>query len=133
VDKIDLANMEGADMLDVLHYYFEQDLVSSSSFESEARVKVRENLYRELYKTEYSYGYLLPGNPDTDGDTNNVVKLNSASGDRQIPFDVEPEDNLSDIEPFSPKRKSVKPFVPATNFNGESEVPFGNILDAPMN
>jgi hypothetical protein len=124
--------MSGPNLLDVLHYYFEEDLTHSSELHANSRTVTRENIYKNLYDTEYKYGYL--NNVGTNDTNNNVVKLDNASGvSIPLEFDTEPEDNLSDIKPFNPKRKEVKPYVPPTQFDGTAEIPFGNILDAPMN
>lgn len=130
---MDLLKLSGSDLVDVLHYYFEEDLTHSSELQANSRTVTRENIYKNLYDTEYKYGYL--NNVSSNGTDNNVVKLDNASGvSTPVEFDTEPEDNLSDIKPFSPKkRKEVKPYVPPTQFDGASEVPFGNILDAPIN
>jgi len=116
-------------MLDVLHYYFEEDLVYSTQMESESRSQVRESIYKNLYNTEYKYGQKVK----SSSLDRNVVKLENASGSTDLYFDTEPTEELSDIKPFNPKRKEVKPYTPPTQFDGGSEVPFGNILDAPMN
>lgn len=99
--------------------------------EGNSRTSTRENLYKNLYGVEYKYGSLTGSRTDSQDD--NVVKLNSASGSRPIELEAEPEEDLSGIKPFNPKRKTVKPYVAPTNFDGEAEIPFGNILDAPIN
>lgn len=119
-------------MLDVLHYYFEEDLVYSTQMESESRIFARENIYKNLYNIEYKYGS-SKSDSRSDRRDNNVVKLENASGSVDLDYDTEPTEDLSDIKPFNPKRKTVKPYVPPTNFDGEAEIPFGNILDAPIN
>ena len=111
--------MRANDMLDVLHYFFEDDLSAASAEQSEARSKTREAIYRDLYLTEYKYAV-----KSTSG---------NASGD-YLPkdFDEPLDSNEKEIVPFDPLKAPTKPFVPATQFNPNAVKPFGNVLDAPF-
>jgi hypothetical protein len=116
--------MEASNMLDVLHYFMEEDLVRFGTGEHmEAASSVRSTIYRTMYKRDYSY----------------AVSSSSGSGSSRMTYaDGSPvdfsEDGLSDITPFDPldTAKSSKPFIPPTNFNPDAELPFGKNLDAPL-
>lgn len=119
MNGLKLASMPADDMLDVLHYFFEDDLTASSAEQSEARGKVRESLYRDLYHTEYKYAR---------SGTNTV----DASG-TYLPKDFDSALNEEEeITPFDPLKKPTKAFIPATQFNPDAVKPFGNVLDAPF-
>ena len=104
---LQLSSMDLADMLDVIHVIFEDDITSVASAEQvDVKEKVREVIYRDFYETK---------NRQNTGFDNSV-------GD----FDY------SDITPFDPSSQAVKPFVPATDFNPDMQKPFGSTLDAPL-
>lgn len=104
-------------MLDVIHYYFEQDSVHSSEEHIKSQSNTRETLYRDLYGTEYKYKYREKGQSN-----NNYV------GD----LDDLPVDEEEEIKPFDPLAGPPKAFVPATEFNPEARKPFGDVLDSPL-
>jgi hypothetical protein len=107
--------MEASDMLDVLHYFFEEDIKTVSTGEqSESIDSMRTNLY-QLYDQTYRYG-AKKGNSTSTGGRAYVT------GDYEFPNDV----------PFDPSAQETKPFVPATEFDPESSMPFGGLLDAPL-
>ena len=120
---IRLEEMESSEMLDVIHFLFEDDMAAASGEQAEARSKVREVLYRNFYEREYKY------------------KSHSNSGNRSSGLsgptyaDGSPIDGFDDdIEPFDPMQESkpVKPFIPATEINPDAVLPFGKDLDAPL-
>lgn len=89
-------------MLDVIHYYFEED---NSRYESgdhaESVSKMRVSLYR-LYNYEYKY----------------KVTSKKQSG-------VGGEFGAS-------SSNAVKPYIPPTEFDPDSFDPFGGVLDQPL-
>jgi hypothetical protein len=112
VNGLQLASMEASDMLDVLHYFFEDDLNYASAEQAEARDRTRINLYESLYNSSYKY-------TATRAERNfNEVK----------DFDA-PQEKMP--EPFSPASKP-KPYVAPTNFDPNAAKPFGSLLDAPF-
>ncbi len=114
MNGLQLSSMELADMLDVIHVIFEDDITSAASAEQvDVKENVREVIYRDFYKTTYKY--------KTTKNRQNASFDNSV-GD----FDY------SDITPFDPSSHPVKPFVPATDFNPDMQKPFGSTLDAPL-
>lgn len=106
--------MPADDMLDVLHYFFESDLDMSSAEQAEAKDKTRTAIYEELYNRRYAYA------------TGTSAKPRQSYKD----FDIE-EPEAENIHSFNPAEKP-KPYVPPTRFDGNSEKPFGSILDAPL-
>lgn len=114
VNGIDLKEMDVSDMLDVLHYFFEEDTKTVSTEEqSKAIDSMRTQLYR-LYGQTYRYG------SGSSSATNSGRSYVSDGND--FPTDI----------PFDPSAQEVKPYVPATDFNPESSMPFGSALDAPL-
>lgn len=52
---INLPEMELSDMLDVIHYFYEEDLNFSSHEQMQMAEKRRVHIYKEMYLTEYKY------------------------------------------------------------------------------
>jgi len=113
---IRLAELEASDMVDVIHYLFEEDMDYTSGEQAESRSKMRTSTYKNMYGITYKYGY-----------------ESSESKNKRI-FDeamAEP-DLIQDIKPFDPVKNPTKAFMPASDFNPESAQPFGLDLDAPL-
>lgn len=113
--------MEASAMLDVIHYFFEDDLNYSTPEQAEARDKMRTSLYGQLYHTTYKY----------------ATGANSSSN-ASMPKDFTPEDeivpiNLQErkVDSFAPATPP-KPYIAPTNMNPDSSRPFGNVLDGPV-
>lgn len=104
-----LAEMDAADMVDVLHYYFEDDLNIVSQEQVAAKSESRSVIYRTLYGTTYKYKV-------------ETGVTSSASG----------SSSYDDLVPFDPSNSVTKPYVPPTDFNPDMEKPFGIVLDAPL-
>lgn len=123
---LDLKEMDASDMLDVVHFMFEDDLFVSTGEELDAKSEIRSTLYRNLYLREYKNKIQKSNSKTSYGGSSNFY----ADG---TPIGV-PEDDLSDIKPFdsSATKNKTKPFVPATNVNPDSVLPFGKGIDAPL-
>jgi hypothetical protein len=108
--------MEANEMLDVIHYFFEDDLVAASGEQAEAKSETRSVVYRTLYGTRYKYALSKSGG-NTYSDGSNL-----------------PDDGyFGDLDPFDPSENNVrKQFVPASEFDADSPLPFGRVLDAPL-
>jgi len=105
-----LTELNASDMLDVIHYFFEQDLRVSSQEELEANSKVRQELYRTLYKRTYRSAF-----------TSSDSKYNmSTASDGPVP------------PASTPPGSERKPYIPPTQFDPDSPVPFGEKVDAPL-
>lgn len=112
--------MEASDMLDVLHFYFEQDNMFTSEEHMLSQSRSRESLYENLYGIPYKYKVKDP-------------KYNS--NNRQIideDFRSDDEDETESLRPFDPLAGPPKAYVPPTDFNPDSSKPFGKLLDEPL-
>jgi hypothetical protein len=99
---LDLKEMEIADMLDVVHYLFEEDSRYRSQEEAESVSAVRTQVYETLYGTTYRYKMSKSQTSNTNvGST-----------------------GLSDSD--------IKPYIPPTDFDPGSYKPFGSVLEAPI-
>lgn len=120
VHGVDLKSLSAPDMLDVIHFLFEDDMHSSSTGEqAEAKDKSRTMLYSSLYGKVYKYA-------------------SKGASANQLPPDIAAEmqdyDMPTPVDPFERSQGSaiVKPFVPATSVDNGSRLPFGTALEAPL-
>ena len=113
---IRLEELDSSEMLDVIHYIFEEDMKVSSKEEMDAITEVRRVIYTEFYEKDYQYGAKASRNTTY-----------SASG--------KPLDNsFDDIVPFDPNVKNRrKGYIPPTKLDEKSSKPFGDTLDSPLN
>jgi hypothetical protein len=119
-----LVDLEASEMLDVIHALFEEDNMAQSAEEFEARGKMRNALYRDLYGRTIRYG--------------------AATNDTTSDISEDPEESLLDddltmdsgVNAFDPLKREVKeppkPYIPPTQFDPDGALPFGSVLDAPM-
>ena len=99
-------------MLDVLHYLFEEDLVTNTGEQLEARDRVRSSIYKEFYESSYRYS-------SSKSSSNHDYGFENIDGP------------MGDIP--SSSSTEVKPFFPATNFDPDAANPFGAALrEAPL-
>lgn len=120
---IRLGDLELSEMLDVIHFIFEEDMYTQSKEESEYKSKLRSSIYTNLYDRSYKY--------TVESSSRGVT---TASGDILPPLDE--EFGLKEFDPnedLKPKKTKPKPYVPPTNFNPDSVLPFGKSIDAPLN
>jgi hypothetical protein len=102
-------------MLDVVHYLFEQDSIITSEAELETKSSVRDVIYETVYGRKFAYS------------TKHSKDFSNAENN----YSSEPFDKDGNYVPN--KTNNVKPYVPPTNFNPDSENPFGGILrEAPL-
>ncbi len=105
-----LEEMEVSEMLDVLHYYMEEDYNVSTQEQIDSRSNVRKVIYRNMYSREYKF----------PAGKNNNTQI-TASG-----LDV------NDAVSEDPLKGPTKSYVPPTDFNPNLVKPFGDVLDAPL-
>lgn len=121
VDGLSLRDLDIPDMLNVMHYYFEDDHNMANSEEAEAKSSIRTSIYRMLYNTEYKYKY--KSKHSTSGYNYSTETANGEPVlDGFVGQDVEDK----------PDKGPTKPFVPTTDFNPDSSLPFGKTLDPPL-
>jgi len=113
-----LNQMEMSEMLDVIHYIFEEDMTFSTGEQADAQTDIRKSLYKELYHKDYKYN-------------RSSGKKNRASGFDDIDGLMEEEQPVVPVDPVKESQK-VKAYTPPTNLNADSPLPFGNVLDAPI-
>ena len=94
-----LASMEASDMLDVLHFLFEEDLRVSSAEEMKSVEESRKLIYSTLYNRTYKY-------------SSNKSKGSTTSSNM---------DDFGPVSPFTPS--SPKPYIPPTDFDPNSGIP----------
>lgn len=110
-----------ADLLDALHYMFEDDLAPSSGEQQEARERNREKIYTELYGEErYAWATQKDGERRTGGTPSGVPRVTTASGQQVL-------DGMPDDPEFEHKA-----YIPPTEFDPAAGKPFGDVLDAPL-
>jgi hypothetical protein len=102
--------MDMSDMLDVLHYYMEEDYNVPSQEQIDARANVRKAIYKLMYSKEYKFP------------TSKSSAQVTASGLSVDDF----------AEPVDPLKGPTKSYVPPTDFNPDLQNPFGDVLDAPL-
>jgi hypothetical protein len=115
--------MEASDMLDVLHYFFEDDLFYSTVEQAEGRDRSRVAIYQDFYDSSYAYSTTTNSTAGGKGFTKNFDDYEFIS-----------EEEEEKIVPFDPlqKKKAVKPFIRPTNVNAAADQPFGETLDGPI-
>ena len=99
---LQLTGMEASDMLDVIHYLFEDDMRFSSGEMADAVTKSRTSLYEQMYGTTYIFS-------DVSSNSQNRY----ASGPKNF-------DDFDDIKPYDPTKKKTKPYIPATKVDPDS-------------
>jgi hypothetical protein len=104
--------MEFSDMLDVVQYFMEEEMIRQSSGQVDVPGAVRNYLYKELYGESYAY-YTPVGGRTYEG-------LDDL------------DDPLDGVTPFDPKSEGTKAYVPPTKVDADAASPFGSILDAPL-
>lgn len=116
MNGIVLEELDTPELVDILHYMFEEDLMASTKEESDVKDEVRKTIYRDLYNTEYLFGI----------SERSSKRTYTASGEFL-------EDSYDDIVPFDPTVKQErKGYIAPTNFDENSSKPFGDILDGPL-
>jgi hypothetical protein len=99
-----LASMEASDMLDVLHYLFEEDIRFSTAEQAQAVDKGRQSIYQTMYGVDYKYA------------------ANSSSRSNDF-TPTASNDDFESITPFTPNKNAVKPYVPPTQFDPDMGLP----------
>lgn len=113
--------MPATDMLDVIHYFFEDDANYSTAEQAKARTGMRTQIYENLYNTTYKYG----GDEDTSSTEGGVPPTRDFGS-------IDEDEILDPINPFAKKSKSVAPYTPPTQLREDDVNPFGDVLDAPL-
>lgn len=115
-------------MLDVAHYFLEEDFSAASTEQADARSRLRTTLYESLYDKEYKFKTSQGRKQDFD------IPLDPPVNEMypQEPVEEPPT-------PFNPSRNNVnntstsKKYMEPTIPSDDDILPFGEILDSPMN
>lgn len=110
-----LLELDSKDLVDVLHYMFEDDTDFHSPEAAEARDKLRTLIYEDLYFKKYEYAA-----PSSSKKTYILDE----------PLDLD-EPPIQQFDP-SPMKKATKAYTPPTNFNPDAQNPYHGVLDAPL-
>jgi hypothetical protein len=105
-------------MLDIIHFFFEEDQIHSTTEIKHQKSEVRDNMYKLLYGIDYAY--------KLEKSDTGLTRAELLEDDKNYPSDD------SDIKPFSPKKQGVKPFIPPSQPAEDGIQPFGNMLDSPL-
>lgn len=120
VSGIKLGDMDAADMLDVIHFFFEEDTLRYQSGEqAEAASKFRTSFYR-LYDVDYKFA--ISGSSSGGGYANGGGRK-YVSSDAGFDF----EDDIPGAT-----NQAVKPYFPATQFDPDTGFASGGVLDGPL-
>ncbi len=122
MNGLNLKEMSASDMIDVLHYFLEDDMNFSSAEQADAKDRSREIIYRDLYNHSYAYS-------NTQERAN--AKYSAGGQNFTKDFDLSAVDEEK-IQVFDPMKKPPKPFVPTTQVNASAARPFGSVLDEPL-
>jgi hypothetical protein len=116
--------MEASEMLDVVHFIFEDDSHYVSEESAKSQSAVRKSLYKDMYHREYKYEY------------KETKKKNTSAPKAYDPadWDILPEDEA--VKPFNPRemQPEQKPTMgqeTITQFDPFADNPFSGVLDAP--
>ena len=97
-------------MLDIVHYLFDQHATVTSEAEFDTKNSVRDIIYETVYARKFAYSAKNSKDFSSDAQAGNS----------------EPFDEFDNYVPN--KTNNVKPYVPPTNFNPDSDNPFGSVL-----
>jgi hypothetical protein len=103
MSNVDLLSLDASDMLDVIHYIFEEDVMVSSEDEEQFKSATREALYDVFYGKPYKY------------------KSRKSSANTVFGADGE---IYEDLKPFDPTNNSQ---------GNQNPTSFGVGIDEPLN
>ena len=119
---IRLGELDASDMLDILHFFFEEDNHYVSGESAKSRDELRKNMYRTMYNREYKYAHKEQG---TNRKTPSLDDWGTFSDEDAAAFNQ---------GVFTAKQdQETKPYIPPTSVNADSPFPFGTGLDSPLN
>lgn len=121
---LNLKEMEASNMVDVVHFLFEEDNTIDSEDFAKSQSALRTAVYSSMYKITYKYPY-----KSSKGQSSPQY---NHSYDPSVDLGVMPEDEA--VKPFNPRemQPETKAFVPATEFDPTAQNPFSGLLDAPL-
>ena len=86
MNKLDLAEMEAPAMLDVIHYFLDEDMRYSTPEEIRLHEVVRKTLMVDLYERQYKYGSTEGKESDLGPDVKPYIPPTEVDPDAFNPF-----------------------------------------------
>jgi hypothetical protein len=117
VNGVNLAGLEASDMLDVIHYFFEEDIRNLAKEQIDHNNYVRDSIYKNLYEGKYK----------------RVFAKTRSSNSYDFDEELSAEDMPEKIKPFNPRSEKTKSYMAPTPVFNNSDKPFGNTLEEPLN
>lgn len=128
-----LTEMEASDMLDVLHFLYEEDFTATSEEHARSRSGLRDAMYRDLYGVDYPFK--MKDRPKSGTAGGNVTDVQHVT-DYDDLGDVKPFDPKKGSDPFNSPRDPTQQQKSKVKFIDASKVPvqehFSSALDAPL-
>jgi hypothetical protein len=118
VAGLSIGEMEASEAVDVIHFFFEEDLFVATAEEMEAKSAIRVSIYQSMYDKPYKYEY-------------KSSKKNTSANGNSFDSSAYYEEDLVPFDP-SESPRVTKPYVPPTEFSDDSPFPFGKVLDGPL-
>jgi len=119
-----ILEMGVGDMLDVIHFMFEEDSHYVSEESVKSRSEFRTAIYDSLYGVEYKYKY------NAGKQSGNQAHMYEDASDMDYMSDAESQQAFSPSEIKEPMKP---PAQTPTKFDFDADNPFSGVLDAPMN
>jgi hypothetical protein len=127
-----LLEMEASQMMDCLHFLFEEDFTNNSEDHARSRSAIRTHLYQELYGVEYKFKMKDRKEQTAQGG----LRAGTASNSFQYPTEFEDFDSVEPFDPnkndaFSPRTKkdNTPPPPTKTKFVDASTIPVMQSFD----
>lgn len=125
---VDLLEMEASQMMDVLHFQFEEYFTFYGEEHLGSANGIRNSIWTNLYGTKFKYEIKASKRPSSNASASYTDSYGSYSDD-----DLS---GLGSVDPFSPRDRSengeeIKPYIPPTDFNPDATNPFPG-LDGPL-
>ena len=118
-------------MLDVFHYFLEEDYRYTSEYEPVYKDAFRENLLKSFYGIDYKYknqDYNSEQREDLNRISDNLenykMEWNTPESENDQEFEI--------LTPFNPRKSDAQPYIAPTEMANDDQKPFGNILDSPL-
>lgn len=117
MNGVNLAGLEASDMLDVIHYFFEEDIRDLAKEQIEHNNSVRDSIYENLYEGKYK----------------RVFAKTKSSTSYDFDEELSAEEKPEPIKPFNPRSEKTKNYMAPTPVFNNPDKPFGNTLEEPLN
>jgi len=139
MNGVKLLELEASDLVDVLHFEFEEYFTFVSEEHVASRSGIRKSVYNNLYGIPFKYEVKTNSQNKSGGQSGYRGGM-SASGNPTPSYTDDADfTSLNAVNPFSPRDvqrsengEEIKPYFPPTEFDPNSAQPFPGI-PGPMN